>query len=507
MKEYRSTIINIPNMEHTLSINNTKVIDFYNEHKNLNFENMNVLFVDILESLLRNTNPSLDSNIATTLLDTMKTLQTQVLDMKDTVTKNQTDTGTMFTLKFIEFKREYMEDLRIILSNNTSERIGPLIKEYNDALLDKTKIMVSDIIPKNQETLYKSIENSFNVLQSGINNDTNLLMKSTLTKDVLDKFTQSLDEKFSTTIINSQSMFNSMITSTEHRLDNKLTELKDISTSNNSLNDAMCTNVNELLKKMENSSAKGKLSENLLFNVLHSLYPTAQIENVGNIKETGDIIMKRKGKPVILFENKNYDKNVVQDEVRKFLRDVEHQNCSAIMLAQRYGITNKDNFEIELHNNNVLVYLHKVEYDADKIKAAIDIIDYFKETIGEVESSNGELININKETLDEINKEYQNFINNKMIHIKTIKDFQQKLISQVDDIKLPGLEHFLSKLYASSASKENICDYCGYVAKNVRALTAHHRGCAQKKQHDIERTERITTSLTSGNSMQYNPNV
>jgi hypothetical protein len=269
----------------------------------------------------------------------------------------------------------------------------------------------------------------------------------------------------------------------------------------------MCTNVNELLKKMENSSAKGKLSENLLFNVLHSLYPTAQIENVGNIKETGDIIMKRKGKPVILFENKNYDKNVVQDEVRKFLRDVEHQNCSAIMLAQRYGITNKDNFEIELHNNNVLVYLHKVEYDADKIKAAIDIIDYFKETIGEVESSNGELININKETLDEINKEYQNFINNKMIHIKTIKDFQQKLISQVDDIKLPGLEHFLSKLYASSASKENICDYCGYVAKNVRALTAHHRGCAQKKQHDIERTERITTSISSGNSMQYNPNV
>jgi hypothetical protein len=367
--------------------------------------------------------------------------------------------------------------------------------------------MVSDIIPKNQETLYKSIENSFNNLQTSINNDTNSLMKSTLTKDVLDKFTQSLDEKFSSTIINSQSMFNSMITSTEHRIDNKLTELKDISTSNNSLNDAMCTNVNELLKKMENSSAKGKLSENLLFNVLHSLYPTAQIENVGNIKETGDIIMKRKGKPVILFENKNYDKNVVQDEVRKFLRDVEHQNCSAIMLAQRYGITNKDNFEIELHKNNVLVYLHKVEYDADRIKAAIDIIDYFKETIGEVESGNGELININKETLDEINKEYQNFINNKMIHIKTIKDFQQKLVSQVDDIKLPGLEHFLSKLYASSASKENICDYCGYVAKNVRALTAHHRGCAQKKQHDLERTERITNALTSGNSMQYNPNM
>jgi hypothetical protein len=262
---------------------------------------------------------------------------------------------------------------------------------------------------------------------------------------------------------------------------------------------------------MENSSSKGKLSENILFNVLHSIAPTAQIENVGNVKETGDIIMKRRDKPVILFENKNYDKNVVQDEVRKFLRDIEYQNCSGIMLAQHYGIANKNNFEIEIHNNNILVYLHKVEYDADKIKAAIGIIDYFKEALGDVETGNGELININKETLDEINKEYQNFINNKLIHIKTIKDFQQKLIAQVDDIKIPALDHYLSKLYASSASKENICDFCGYVAKNVRALTAHHRGCAQKKQRDNERTERATNSLTNGNTntnpeMQYNPN-
>jgi hypothetical protein len=457
---------------------------------------MNILFVDILDNLLRNTNPSLDSNVAAALLDNMKALQRQVLNIKDTVEKNQTDIGTMFTLKFVDFKRDYMEDMRMILSSNANEKVAPIIKQYNETLLDKTRIMINEIIPKNQEILYKSIENTLDNLQKSINNDTNSLMKSSLTKDVLDKFTQSLDEKFSTTLINSQSMFNSIITSTEHRISNKLTEIKDASVINNSSQSSLCTNVNDLLKKMENSSSKGKLSENILFNVLHSLHPTAQIESVGNIKETGDIIMRRRDKPVILFENKNYDKNVVQDEVRKFLRDVEHQNCSGIMLAQHYGIANKNNFEIEIHNNNILVYLHKVEYDADKIKAAIDIIDYFKEALGDVESGNGELVNINKETLDDINKEYQNFINNKLLHIKTIKDFQQKLIAQVDDIKVPALEHFLSKLYASSSSKENTCDYCSYVAKNVRALTAHHRGCAQKKQHEIDRKERLTNSFT-----------
>ena len=152
-------------MDHILSINNKKVFDFYNERKNLNFESMNLILVDILENLLQNTNPSLDSTIATTILDTMKTIQTQVLGIKDSVEKTQTDIGTMFTLKFVDFKRDYMDDMRLILSSNASEKVAPIIKQYNDTLLDKTKIMINDIIPKNQEVLYKNIENTFDNLQ------------------------------------------------------------------------------------------------------------------------------------------------------------------------------------------------------------------------------------------------------------------------------------------------------------------------------------------------------
>ena len=159
-----------------------------------------------------------------------------------------------------------------------------------------------------------------------------------------------------------------------------------------------------------------------------------------------------------------------------------------------------------MHNNNVLTYLHNVEYDADKIKSAVDIIDYFKSCLNELEVGSGEHINISKEFLGDINKEYQNFINNKLTHIKTIKDYQQKLISQIDDIKLPSLEHYLSRMFASSASKENTCEFCNYVAKNVRALTAHHRGCALKKQHEAKKKEQLMQKLHGENTMQYNPN-
>ena len=494
-------------MEHTLTITNKKVWDFYNEHKNLSFENMNILFIDIIDTILRNTNPTLDANIASMLLDNIKSLQNQVTNINDKVEKNHADIATVFTMKFIDFKKDYMEDLRLIMASNTSEKVAPIIKEYNDALLDKTRIMVSEIIPKNQDILHKSIDSSLQQLQNSINHDTNALLKTTITSDILDKFSNSLDDKFSTTLMNSQNLLNNIITSTEQRIDTRLTEIKDISTINNSSQTSLCTNINDLLKKMENSSSKGKISENILFNVLHSLYPIAQIESVGTTKETGDIILKRKDKQAILFENKNYDRNVGQEEVRKFLRDIEIQKCSGIMLAQHYGITNKNNYEIELHDNNVLVYLHNVEYNADKIKAAVDIIDHFKSCLNELEIGSGEQINISKDFLGDINKEYQNFINNKLTHIKTIKDYQQKLISQVDDFKLPSLEHYLSRLFASSASKENTCEFCNYIAKNVRALTAHHRGCALKKQHDQQKREKLMQKLNNENTIQYDPNI
>jgi len=478
-------------MDYIISVKNKDVWEFYDRNKHLNFEDMNIILIRILQQLMESTNPSLNTNIATQLIENFKTLQYQVSGVTEMFSKSQSDMNTIFSLKFMEFKKEYMEDMKMILSHNTSDKIAPIIREYNDSLLDKTRILLNDVLPKNQQSLSRDIENSIQSLHSSINQDTNTLMKSTINKETLGNFITTIEEKFSMAILNSQTLLNTIITSSENRIESRLGEIKDISKSNNSSQTLLQTNIGELLKKMENSSSKGKISENILYNILLSLYPTAQIDFVGTTKETGDIMLMRKDKPTILFENKNYDKNVLQDEVKKFLRDVEHQNCSGIMLAQHYGITNKENFEIEINNTNVLVYLHKVEYDADKIKAAVDIVDHFKSTLEDNTAETGDVLTIDKEVLDDINKEYQHFIANKLAHIKTIKDCQQKLIAQVEEFKIPNLENYLSKLYATSSSKNDVCEYCNYVAKNSRALVAHYRGCSQKKQFNAN-------SLTQG---------
>jgi len=64
--------------------------------------------------------------------------------------------------------------------------------------------------------------------------------------------------------------------------------------------------------------------------------------------------------------------------------------------------------------------------------------------------------------------------------MKTIKDFNNKILKQVEDIVIPSLENYLSTRYASSTSKY-VCQYCEYIGKNQQSMSAHQRGCTVKK--------------------------
>ena len=91
-------------------------------------------------------------------------------------------------------------------------------------------------------------------------------------------------------------------------------------------------------------------------------------------------------------------------------------------MSQNGKITTKENFEINVHNGNVLVYVHDVNNDPDKIKLAIDIVDHLKCKLDDMCDGNlTESDTIPKETLDYINLEYQNFITSKTALTKLAK--------------------------------------------------------------------------------------
>jgi len=472
-------------MEYTITLTNKRVWDFYEQHKNINVEDMNVMFVEILEKLFNDSSASLNAGVARQLLDNVRTLQNQMESFSESFSKIQNDLIMNFSIKFSEFKKEYIDDIKMILSNNTTEKIAPLIERYNDILQDKTKILINDVIPKNQEVLKNDILTVMKALQDNLNKDFEQISNQQMSPEVLENFVTKIDDKFSKTLINSQGVLNTLVSSSEQRITNKMSEIKDITTTSNVINNQVHTNLGEMLKKFENSSAKGRISENILLNVLQTLYPIAEINTVGGTKESGDISLVRRDKPTILFENKNYDINVGKSEIEKFYRDIDVQNCHGILLSQKTAIVNKNNFEIEIYNDNVIIFLHNVNYDSDKIRTAVEIIDHFQQVLIETadnDEDDTEKFEISKDKLEEINVEYNTFVLNKLNHIKTIKEFNQKILTQAENFKMPNLENILSKNFSNSlSSKEQICEFCNYKAKNARALTAHLRACGDNK--------------------------
>ena len=307
------------------SFTNERVWNFYNTHPEFNLESMNLLLLDLIEKLIPESSNGLTSTFAEQLVENMKQLQSQISGVSDTMTHLKNESLNTITLRFAEFKKEYLDDVKMVLNNNVSDKFAPLLREQNSIMLDKTHLLINDIIPKNNETLTKHMSDAIKSLHSSIVEDTNKFLSSSINPRTLQDFIASLENK---------------LTQSEQRLENNIKDIKttndtirEISTSHQQTSVALNTTVSDMLKKMDNAASKGKISENLVFNILTKLYPSAQqIDYVAGQKETGDIILVRENKPTILIENKNWDKIVSKEEVKKFIHDIETQNCSGLFL-------------------------------------------------------------------------------------------------------------------------------------------------------------------------------
>ena len=210
--------------------------------------------------------------------------------------------------------------------------------------------------------------------------------------------------------------------------------------------------------------------------ILNKMYPTAEIINATAFKASGDFIIKRTDGPDIMIENKNYEANINIDEIKKFIRDANEVKTHAIMMSQFSGIVSKPNGFIEINDGKVLIYLHNVDYSQDKIKMAIDIIDNLSVKLDEIsnlEENSG--YTISKDSLERINDEYQKFQNQKETLTITVKDMNKKLLSQLDDFKLPNLSVYLNDKFASIQNQQHICEFCNAPFQTKRSLASHKK--------------------------------
>ena len=462
-----------------IKITDETILAFYKENTSLDFVAMNHIFINILNSLSTN----LSENINTTMMSKLFSL---VNDIHSNLNVIKSD----IIIKFHESKKEYIEDLKTLFSNSSltnNEKINTLIEKNNDALLTKTTLLVNDIIPKNQEKNYLQIESCIKNFCSSITKDTTKLLELNAKDDSnIDDIIDNIDTQFSKMITTIQQPIFSFIQSSEERTNTGIQQVKEHLSVNQNNQAKLTTELNDFLNKYKNnSSSKGNVSEAELYYMLQSIMPSDEIIKVSSDTASCDfkVVRMDKSKPAILFENKDYSRSVTTDEVKKFERDLQIQKIHGIFISQKSPITFKNQFQIDIINGLIHIYIPNAEYDTNKIKIAIDIVDSLSIKLYAINNTSNEY-SISKEDLDEILEEYKFFITQKLQMIDTIRSVTKQLIDKMEDIQLPKLKKLFIKIGNIENDNDFKCTLCNsWSGKNKASLGAHIRNCKIAPKH------------------------
>jgi len=478
--------------ENYIKITDETILGFYRENNNLDFVAMNHIFIDILKSLSSNLSNTINS-----------TINSKVLSMVTDIHTNLNTTKSDIIIKLGESKKEYIEDIKTILQNNsltTNEKISSLIERNNDNLLAKTTLIVNDVIPKSQDKNYIQIENCIKTFCSTITQDTSkLLALNNKDESHVDVIIKDIESQFSKMISTIQQPIFSFIQSSEERTNSGIQNVKDNLITQQSVNQKLTSELNDFLNKYKNnSSTKGNVSEAELYFILQSLMPSDEIIKVNSDTATCDLKVNRmdKSKPTILFENKDYSRSVTTDEIKKFERDLQTQKLHGIFISQKSPITYKQNFQIDIINGLIHIYIPNCEYDANKLKIAIDIIDNLALKLKLLESTNEDEYSVSKEDMEDIIEEYRNFGTQKSQMIDTIKSVTKQLIDKMEEIQLPKLKKLFMKLGNIENDNDFKCTFCNcWSGRNKASLAAHIRGCKfNPKNKEINVSTNVATT-------------
>jgi hypothetical protein len=447
----------------TLTINNKRVYDFYTANPHINIESMNLVLLDLIEQL-HNDISKLSAATATG----------EILACVREIHTNMTSLGDTLAFKLHDHNKSFVETTKLVIGMASSENTDKIIQALNrntDSFIER----IHSSIPKMNDESNRKIQQLLSDVQLAMQSDIRAVLEATKGRD--DGQDRGMLDTLETRLSQQQQPLFAYLTANQDQLISQIAGIRETAIVGQAASDKIHSELNEFLGKYRSSSQfKGQCSENMLETVLNKLYPTADVANTTATKASGDFVMKREDRPIIMIENKNYERNVNLEEVKKFLRDVTELRCSGIMISQFSGIASKPNGFIEVHDANVLVYLHNVDYSPEKIKMAVDVIDNLTaklETIAAHEEQSG--IVIRKDVLDRINEQFQFFMAQKETLLGVMRDSHKKIISQIEELRLPDLSAFLNDKYASIQNQQFVCDVCNLSFTNRRSLASHRK--------------------------------
>jgi hypothetical protein len=432
----------------THRITDLRVIDFYQKNPAVDFDRVNRFVVDMLLGL--------NGQGETELAKELRELRTGLH----------------------EAQRAYGETVRQLLagaSADNGERVAAALAKHAEAFADRLAVL----LPKTNEEAHGRLHAQIALAQSTLQRDFRDVLLGNKPEGFAE-FAASFAASFDAKMAGLQQPVLAVLQANQEALAAKLAAVKDEQVVAKVTGERLAGALHDFLQKQAGSQYRGAASESLLEETLVALYPTASVTRTTGYTGAGDFKLDR-GLPFppVMVENKNYAENVKNTEVQKFLRDATTQRCSAILLSQKSGIVGKRDFEIEVDNGNVLVYVHHAQDQPAKITAAVAVIDALVARLKNLEAAeHTDGTFLPKEALDAVNAEVQGFLQKKNALITSIKEGMKRTVAQVEELHLPELTKILAEKYASPDAKAFPCAMCARTFDSKRSLNAH-----AKKDH------------------------
>ena len=495
-----------------LIIKNIKVIEFYSKYA-IDIEKINLMMINILENVILN----LESNIT-------KTLVSDVLQYVNIHTKNVTDVNLEFNntiknnlklaennqnsiiivlttikntigklhdeinnsivTKFHNMKNSYVENTKLIFEKSSDNNIYKNLEEENENLKNKIILIINNILPKNTTQYTGHLETMKNFKEDMLKN-IEQFKKTSLSND---KLQVMFIEKYNVLMMNLQNnIIDYYISLSENKIKNTLNEINVIDNRNFLQEEYISNELIKFLVQNKISLIKCQYENILLQQILLRLLPSAEININTNENGIDNFIIERTNKPKILLDNKNYhSKNIPTEDVDHFVNTVKNEDCSAILISQRTGITFKQNFEIDINNGNILIYIHKMNYNPNTLLIAFDIIDNLSEKFKD--SQRNESLIISESSLIKINEQYQKFIIKKEEIIHQVNENAKNIISMIKTMELSELNYILSSNNISIKNSNDTtykCNKCNVREfTSLKSLSNHKRHCNVKSDDD-----------------------
>lgn len=244
-----------------------------------------------------------------------------------------------------------------------------------------------------------------------------------------------------------------------HSINNKIVSIEN---SVNSINENFSNN----------SSKKGQVAETVLLNVLTDTFQDTEVLDTSHNANSGDIQLVKEDKPIILIDSKNFgSKTVPKRDLDKFYNDIQQNNCSGILCNAFGGIANKQHFEIDIVDKNILVFVHSHQFDSNAFKLATNIIYNMHQ---ELKDKTNDSIVLDQRLYQNIKIEYNYYIQTFRHHLDIIK----ANVNSLSQLSFSLLDNFFKRKATNVELKQFSCHICSAQLSTEKILKTH-----LKKQH------------------------